>query len=173
MKKTLSEVIQDQTDRALWELKNIIDCVPDELWCRKYCNMPLYKHIYHTLHSLDLWFINPNDNNYLEPYFHIPNLNNLDIETDRKISYDELVIYYFSIERKIKKYIYNLTDNVLYEVPEGCKYNKFNLIIGQFRHLHTHMGMIMGWIIEATGKWPAVLGLEKPIPAGDNYEKFC
>ncbi len=173
MEKTLSNIIQDQTNRALWELKNIIDCIPKELWQKNYCGMPLYKHIYHTLHSLDLWFINPNDKNYTEPFLHIPNLNNLDIVTDRKISNEEILVYYFSIKKKITKYTSNLTDSKLYEIPQNCKYNKFNLIIAQFRHLHTHMGMIMGWIIESTGNWPAVLGLEKPIPADDNYEKFC
>ncbi len=30
MEQILSKVIQDQTNRALWELKNIIDCVPNE-----------------------------------------------------------------------------------------------------------------------------------------------
>ena len=29
---TLMEIIEDQTKRALWEVKNVIDCVPDELW---------------------------------------------------------------------------------------------------------------------------------------------
>ena len=29
---TLIEIIEDQTTRALWEVRNVIDCVPDELW---------------------------------------------------------------------------------------------------------------------------------------------
>lgn len=28
----LVEVIKDQTCRALWEVKNVIDCVPEDLW---------------------------------------------------------------------------------------------------------------------------------------------
>lgn len=99
------------------------------------------------------------------------NLSN--IVSDRKISNDELFNYYFSIEQKIKKYTYSLTDDKLLETPKHCKYKKFELILGQFRHLHTHMGMIMGWIIDATGQWPTVLGLEKPIPIDNNYSKFC
>lgn len=50
----LVNIITDQTSRALWEVKNIIDCVPDELWNKEYCEMPCWKHIYHMLHSLDL-----------------------------------------------------------------------------------------------------------------------
>ena len=83
MAKKLSSVIKDQTDRALWEVWNIIDCVPEELWSREYCEMPLYKHIYHMLHSLDLWYINPKASDYCEPEIHVPDLNNLDVvQTD-------------------------------------------------------------------------------------------
>lgn len=170
---TLTEVIIDQTNRALWEVKNVIACVPENLWNRDYCEMPLYKHIYHMLHSLDRWYINPNDPDYNEPKIHIPDLNNLDAVTDKKISFDEINDYYLSIEKKIKDYLLNLSDKDLYEIPLGCKHNKFKLILGQFRHLHTHMGMIMGWIIESTRKWPTILGLERPIPVDGNYNKFC
>lgn len=30
-----AEIIEEQTKRALWEVKNVIDCVPDELWNKK------------------------------------------------------------------------------------------------------------------------------------------
>ena len=32
--------------------------------------------------------------------------------------------------------------------------------------------MLMGFIIDDTGKWPTVLGLEHPIPTGP-YDKYC
>ena len=67
--------------------------------------------------------------------------------------------------------LYN--DTELLEKPLNCEYSKFQLILAQFRHLHTHMGMIMGFIIEATGQWPTVLGLTKPIPKDNSYNKFC
>ena len=67
---TFVEIIEDQTRRALWEVKNVIDCVPDDLWNRLYCDMPCWKHIYHMLHSLDLWYINPRDTEFKEPSFH-------------------------------------------------------------------------------------------------------
>ena len=89
----LVNIITEQTTRALWEVKNIIDCVPDELWNKEYCEMPCWKHIYHMLHSLE------------------------------------------------------------------------------FRHLHSHMGMIMGFIIDDTGLWPRVLGLENSFPIGE-YKRY-
>lgn len=52
-------VIAEMTVRALWELQNLLDCIPDALWDRCYGGAPLWQHVYHTLHELDLWFINP------------------------------------------------------------------------------------------------------------------
>ena len=150
---TQNEIIADQTKRALWEVKNVIDCVPDSLWNKEYCDMTLWKHIYHMLHSLDLWFINPRDKNYCEPSIHSENLKEIEI--------------------KIDEYVSNMTDEELLEFPDNCEYTKFTLILAQFRHLHTHMGMIMGFIIDDTGLWPNVLGLAYQIPQNEDYNKYC
>ena len=67
-----------------------------------------------------------------------------------------------SIEEKIKTYLTELTDAQLLEYPSDCDYCRFTLILAQFRHLHSHMGMIMGFIIDDTGLWPRVLGWKTP-----------
>lgn len=173
MKYELTQAIEDQTNRALWEVKNVIDCVPDELWDKKYCDAPLWQHIYHMLHSLDLWYINPNDPKFQEPEIHTKDLNNLDVKPCISLSRAELNSYYNSIMTKILSYIKHLSDDELLIKPQNCAYDKFTLILAQFRHLHTHMGMIMGFIVEDSGMWPYVLGLQKPIPTDENYEKYC
>ena len=165
------DIIRELTDRALWEVKNIIDCVPNDLWDKCYCEMPMWKHIYHMLHSLDLWFINPRDIHFIEPWIHEKDLNNLDVFTDKKISRDEINQYYTQITVKIKKYLSETNDDELLLMPDNCEYARFTLILAQHRHLHSHMGMIMGFIIEDTGMWPRVVGLERPIPV-EPYDKF-
>ena len=30
------EIIKDQTERALWEVQNIIDCIPDNYWTKRF-----------------------------------------------------------------------------------------------------------------------------------------
>lgn len=40
---------------------------PDALWDRCYGGAPLWQHVYHTLHELDQWFINPRDTDFVEP----------------------------------------------------------------------------------------------------------
>lgn len=166
----ISDVIVEQTNRVLWEVKNIIDCVPDSLWNKNYCDAPMWQHIYHMLHSLDMWFINPYS--YSEPSFHKYNLNNLDVKTDTELSRDVLNNYYNSVESKITAYTKSLTYDELLTKPSDCPYDKFTLILAQFRHLHTHMGIIMGFIIDDTGLWPRVIGLQRPIPTDDKYDRY-
>ena len=159
------EIIKDQTKRALWSINNVIDCVPDEYWNKAYCEMPLWKHIYHTLHSLDMWFINPRK--YSEPIFHMKDLNNLDVVTDKILSRSELKHYFQDIDNKINRYLERLTEEMLLAKPDNCEWTRFALILGQHRHLHSHMGMLMGFIIAETGLWPRVIGLEGDIPTGE------
>lgn len=168
---TLIEIIKEQTNRALWEVKNVIDCIPDELWDKEYCRMPCWKHVYHMLHSLDLWYINPRDRHYSEPDIHEKDLNNLDVVSDKTLSREEINAYFTSVETKIREYVSKLDDSQLLKYPEDCEYCVFTLILAQFRHLHSHMGMLMGFIIDDTGMWPRVLGLENPFPEGD-YDKY-
>ena len=123
------------------------------------------------LHSLDLWYINPRDTEFKEPSFHKKDLNNLDIITDGTLSREQINGYFRDIEKKILDYISELDDEKLSEYPAGCEYSRFTLIMAQFRHLHTHMGMIMGFIIDDKGLWPRVLGLEMPFPE-EGYSKY-
>ena len=83
--RTLTAIIKEQTDRALWEVKNVIDCVPDDLWDKKYCDMPCWKHIYHMLHSLDLWYINPRARKLREPSVYVNALTNLDVVSAKQL----------------------------------------------------------------------------------------
>lgn len=116
MKRTFYvDVILDQTRRALWEVSNVIDCVPDEYWNREYCDMPLWKHIYHMLHSLDQWFINPRDRCFREPLFHEQGLNDLDTISAQQLTRQEITLYFSQVKQKILCYLEGLNDNVLLE----------------------------------------------------------
>ena len=86
------------------------------------CDMPVWKHVYHMLHSCDQWFINPFV--YTEP--------------------ERLETYLDSIKGKILAYLASLTDESLYEIPPGCKLNRLGLILSQYRHFYAHLGNING-----------------------------
>lgn len=120
------------------------------------CDMPIWKHVYHMLHSCDQWYIDPNL--YTEPDFHEPNLNSLDINSEKTLSKDELLQYFDSIKTKIMVYLDTLTDEMLYDIPSGCKSNRLSLILSQFRHFYAHLGNINATTIIETNKWPRVIG---------------
>ena len=163
------EIIKDQTLRSLWSLSNVIDSIPDSYWEKEYCEMPIWKHVYHTLHSLDRWYINPFD--FDEPEFHTEGLNDLDAETDGHLSRELMKEYYGRIKDKIIMYLDRFNDEQLLETPPECTYTRFNLILAQHRHLDMHIGMLMGYVIAGDGQWPRVLGLLSELPAGE-YTKY-
>ncbi len=120
------------------------------------CDMPIWKHIYHMLHSCDQWYINPTQ--YKEPDFHEPYLNSLDIESTKTLSKEELENYLNCVRIKIMEYLDSLDDNMLYDIPEGCSNNRLCMIISQFRHFYAHLGNINATTIIETNKWPRVIG---------------
>lgn len=92
------------------------------------------------LHSLDQWYINPRE--YEHPPFHTENLNSLDVASIEMLSKEQLQEYLQSIKAKITDYLNSLDDEMLYEVPNGCKQNRPGLILSQFRHFYANLGNI-------------------------------
>lgn len=161
MERNLINAITKQTEILFANVETTIaTCDLDYVLC----DMPIHKHVYHTLHSLDRWFINPND--YIEPSFHEPGLNSLDIESSKTLSREELNFYFDTIKSKIYSYLGSLTDDMLYTKPVNCPYTVLELILGQYRHLDCHLGNINCTTIINTGKWPRVVGLDGDLTKG-------
>lgn len=99
------------------------------------CDMPVWKHIYHMLHSCDQWFISPFEYEK-EPDFHEPNLNSLDVPSEKILSRETLSAYLQQVRDKIMSYLNTLTDEALYEIPKGCTSNRLGLIQSQYRHFY-------------------------------------
>jgi hypothetical protein len=120
------------------------------------CELPVWKHVYHLLHSCDRFFINPNV--YTEPDFHVEGLNSLNEMCDKVLSREDLLQYLETIRIKIMQYLDSLTDDMLCDVPQGCKGNRLSLILSQYRHFYAHLGNINATTIIETNKWPRVAG---------------
>jgi hypothetical protein len=123
------------------------------------CDFPVWKHVYHMLHSCDQYFINPHE--YTEPTFHELNLNSLNIMTEKVLTREDLNKYCDDVCNKIMQYIDSLTDETLCEVPQGCRSNRLSLILSQYRHFYAHLGNINATTIIETNKWPRVAGGSK------------
>ena len=169
----LSGIIAAQTDRALREIGNLLKCIPEASWESVFGGQPVWRHVYHMLHSLDLWFMNPRNTAYDEPSFHINGMNSLIHEYQGPaLGSSQLTDYFSSIHIKITNYTKTLKDDELLHCPDDCEYTRFTLILAQFRHVHTHMGMLMGFVVSTTNKWPYIIGLEgeeKQTPDGQFY----
>ena len=102
---------------------------------------------------------------YENPEFHTETLADLNVmPKDEALEKDQLEDYFYRIKDKITEYIGNLKDEELFSNPDNCNMSRFCLILGQFRHWHRHMGIIYGFIVEDTGKWPYVLNMEGKYP---------
>ena len=76
---------------------------------------------------------------------------------------DELLDYYQKTKAKVQNYLANLNSTRLTEQPEGCTFIKLDLILGQFRHIMFHIGMIHGCILMENNDIPNYVGLSDPI----------
>lgn len=163
----LCDDIRYLTERALWETENLMKCIPDDLWDKRYDGIPMWKYLYHTLYSMDRWYINPCDGSYRNPSFHTDSLADLNvIPQEEHLDQEQLAEYFGQIRVKIQTYIDTLDDSMLADNPENCNMSRFCLILGQFRHWHRHMGVIYGFIIEDAGRWPYVLNMLGEYPEG-------
>lgn len=120
------------------------------------CGSPAWRYVYHTIHSADKWFINPNE--YDEPVFHKQGMDNPDNPCDVVLSDEELLGYMNEVRVKTRQYIEGLSDNMLYEKPCGCQFTRYELVLLQFRHISFHTGMINGQTVERTGRFPVYSG---------------
>ena len=72
--------------------------------------------------------------------------------------------YFYTIKAKLSMYLTSLHDEDLLQRPENCEWTRFTLILSQYRHLHTHLGMLMGFIVAETGLCPRTLEVGEPFP---------
>lgn len=123
------------------------------------CGAPAWRYAYHVIHSCDKWFIDPFD--YTDPDFQPKDFDKPDTPSELVLSDNYLISYLDKVIIKINAYLDKLDDSMLYEKPKDCPYTRFELVLGQFRHMSLHIGMLNGQTIERTGRFPIALGLNK------------
>jgi hypothetical protein len=144
------------SERSLVLLNNLERIIHTSNLEYMFCGMPIWKHIYHTLYWFDYWFTGPDK--FCGAIFHEENLHSLDIPSNKTISREQLVSYHKIISEKTKRFLDNLSDDMLYEQTEDCEGIRMETILGQFRHAYCHIGSINGTTIVEAGKWPFVAG---------------
>nr|MBP3598461.1 GNAT family N-acetyltransferase [Eubacterium sp.] len=125
-------------------------------WDYEICGTPVWRYMYHTLHSCDRWYDNPFV--FQEPEIHVPNLDKVDLECDRVLTEEELWGYYNQVKEKTMSFVASLSDADLYAKPEKCDRTRMDLIYAQLRHFNVHIGIFNGITIAKKGKYPMVIG---------------
>lgn len=152
---TLCNYIKQQADINFINLETAIKTYDRDAIV---CGAPAWRYVYHTIHSADKWFFNPCV--YDEPPFHTDGMDNPDNPCGIVLTDEQLLDYMHAVRRKTAVYLDGLTDDMLLEKPDGCKYTRFELVLLQFRHISMHTGMLNGLTIERTGKFPVYVGAE-------------
>lgn len=128
------------------------------------------RYIFHNLHSMDRFFINPTEYVYEgEKLFGIPeNLSVIDPSREGYVSDKSIVIsreqllnYFEHVKGKIESYFEKLTAEELLEKPKDSDYTRLELILGQFRHLMWHVGLSSGITFCSKKEWNQFTGLKK------------
>jgi len=147
--RELIEVIKDTVKPNFLNIRTSIQSYDRDALCY---GAPCWRWAYHALHSADKWFINPFD--YEEPSFHEEGLDNPEKPCSTILSDEQLLAYLDAIEEKTLAYLDTLSDEMLYEKPQNCKYTRLELVLRQYRHLSFHTGMLNCQTLLATGQFP-------------------
>lgn len=158
MEDAFRSIILAQTGILFANLEETLNSIEENsLHDNNICDWPLGEQIYHLLHSMDQWYINPNE--YEEPGIIVKHS-----ELIKGLSKSELIEYFNLVKAKITGYIESLSTASLIDEPPDCQFTRLALILGQFRHFMYHIGLIHGCLrVYTKGESPAFIGLGMPI----------
>ena len=105
-------------------------------------------------------------NPYRRFFTQTPRLEDLAIYPATRLTRRQIYEYFHTIKAKLSLYLTALHDEDLLQRPAGCQWVRFTLILAQYRHLHLHLGMLMGFVLAVTGLTPRTLELGEEIPTG-------
>ena len=164
----LCMIIKEMTKPNFLNIRTSIQTYDRDAQC---CGAPCWRWAYHALHSADKWFINPFL--YEEPAFHEDGMDDPEKPCEVILSDEELLEYLKYIEQKTYDYLDSLTDDMLYEKPEECRYTRMELVRRQFRHLSFHTGMLNGQTALSIGQFPMwVSEAEKYVDDGEFFGRY-
>jgi hypothetical protein len=143
--------IQRRTTIMLDEISRTLTSIQADVFRQPQGNWPIWKQFYHLLYWLDFWFVDPND--FEPPSFHVENLLDSKDLSHSTLSKQQLMTYFASIRAKIEQYAAGITLGELersYEVRTQTR-SRFDMMLGQFKHVSHHLGYICSVYRACTG----------------------
>ncbi|MBN1698013.1 MAG: DinB family protein [Spirochaetales bacterium] len=162
-----NRIVSDIKKQVVILLKNIdelFSSLDDGMLDNAAGRWPLWRQLYHMLHSMDQWFVNPY--RYTDHMGGGADVAGLVEETAIKLSKNELSDYYSDIRVKIEDYLNGLDAAMLKEKPGGCPFTRFELVLGQTRHIMYHIGLIHGIMLVSWNVLPGYHGLSGSVKPG-------
>ena len=165
-RKILVNIIAEQTQILF---KNLDDQINGAELASLLENVNNSRYLFHMIHSMDKYFINPYMYTYeaqqaggiVENYSIISQSRDGYIPDDGfVIPRETLIAYSGYVKQKIMRYLDNLTDADLAQKPENCPHTKLALILGQYRHAMMHCGMSETFTFDKTGTWLPYTGFK-------------
>ena len=164
-KKMLVHIIQEHTAVLFTNLKAQIEQSDLNALLD---GLPNSRYLFHALHSLDRWYINPDDYTFpgatvagVDEHFSVIDEKRPGYEqaSDLHITKEQLLKYKSYVEEKINAYLSSLNDDMLAEkVSPQKSYTRLGLILSQFRHFMFHLGMSETLTFENDHTWPEYTG---------------
>lgn len=163
---TLTNIVMDRAQRLFENTQFVFDYVDDALLAKTLSKWPLWRQLFHMLHSMDQWFINPFK--YVDPREDGFLITALNTEVHMApMTKRELTDYYLDVNTKVQAYLSSLSDEELAAKPEDSKLTRLDLILGQFIHIMYHIGMIHGCILMERGEIPEYSSMSPPVKPVD------
>ena len=117
--ESLIASINEQASRLFVNTEHLLAYVDDGLLTAPISKWPLWRQIYHMLHSMDQWFINPFEyEDERDGGFDLAALNTTTSATP--LTKSELSACYARIKNKTVRYLESLTVQKLSEHPPGA-----------------------------------------------------
>ena len=148
-----------QTEKLFENVGALLSVVDSDVLSHERFRWPLWRQIYHMLHSIDKWFINPSRyQDHRSDGLEIAALNapTQIVPLDRAT----LIDYYDHINEKVMSYVRDLKSADLIVKPDDCRFSRLELILGQFRHVMYHIGFISECLQEIGAPLPRYYGLD-------------
>ena len=159
----ISQSVKSQSQQIFANIEILFKSISENDFNMVKGGFVVWKHFYHMIHSIDKHFINPEL--FIEPLFHIKNLDIINYENDTHLTKEQLLVYYEQVRIRTLNYLNNLTENILNEtiVFKNMTVTKLELILAQLRHVFYHIGYLHCCIKIEKGETPEYVGLYKVV----------
>lgn len=145
MTRIITKALQNQYESSHKMLTDLVDRIPNHLWCDLYQEVPIWKQVYHVVFFIDFWFRDTyDDSDFKSMTFKdtiTPELVD-DAPEGTYITRNEMKEYLEKIHNKTIRIFELLSDiDMARPIMKGIEnYTYTDVVLGQIRHIMYNVG---------------------------------